>query len=226
MLNKYSKWYFNIIDKRSKLIYNGYTETHHILPRSLGGSNDASNLVKLSAREHFICHLLLVKMQTTKENKDKMISAAIGMCYWKPKASNRTYKINSRIFQKLKEENSKIVSSRFLSIPKTESHKNKISKSGRGKHDHKKEKNPMYGKKHSDKVREDSRQRLAKTNSLRKWYTNGEINKFSIDCPGDDWKLGRIVKPTSKGFKWYNNGIIQKTSLEHPGAGWVSGMLK
>ena len=36
-----------------------YYENHHIQPRSLGGNNDQSNLVLLTAREHFIAHLLL-----------------------------------------------------------------------------------------------------------------------------------------------------------------------
>lgn len=40
----------------------GYCETHHILPRSLGGNDDKSNLIKLSAREHFFAHLLLAKI--------------------------------------------------------------------------------------------------------------------------------------------------------------------
>ncbi len=40
----------------------GYTEKHHIVPRSLGGSNDANNLVVLTAREHCVAHLLLAKI--------------------------------------------------------------------------------------------------------------------------------------------------------------------
>jgi hypothetical protein len=36
-----------------------YYETHHILPKCLGGSNNSSNLVNLTSREHFVCHLLL-----------------------------------------------------------------------------------------------------------------------------------------------------------------------
>lgn len=40
-------------------LLNGYTETHHILPKSLGGSDESHNLVKLTAREHFVAHWLL-----------------------------------------------------------------------------------------------------------------------------------------------------------------------
>lgn len=40
----------------------GYLERHHIKPKSLGGSNESSNIVPLTAREHFIAHLLLAKI--------------------------------------------------------------------------------------------------------------------------------------------------------------------
>jgi hypothetical protein len=40
----------------------GYVERHHILPRALGGSDDSSNLVALTAREHFVAHVLLAKI--------------------------------------------------------------------------------------------------------------------------------------------------------------------
>lgn len=36
-----------------------YVEKHHIMPRSLGGSNASTNLVFLTAREHFVAHMML-----------------------------------------------------------------------------------------------------------------------------------------------------------------------
>jgi hypothetical protein len=39
-----------------------YYESHHIIPKSLGGDNDKSNLVLLTAREHFVAHRLLTKI--------------------------------------------------------------------------------------------------------------------------------------------------------------------
>ena len=60
--NKYTLLYFQIIKNRQEKEFIGYTENHHIIPKSLNGTNEISNLVKLSAREHFICHLLLPKM--------------------------------------------------------------------------------------------------------------------------------------------------------------------
>jgi hypothetical protein len=67
--NKYTRWYNNIISNAKLRKLSGYTETHHIIPVSLGGSNDSSNLVVLTAREHYICHVLLTKMTTGKARK-------------------------------------------------------------------------------------------------------------------------------------------------------------
>ena len=63
--NKYTKWYFNIIENaKTKLRTKGevYYESHHIIPRALDGNNKKENLVLLTPKEHFICHLLLIKM--------------------------------------------------------------------------------------------------------------------------------------------------------------------
>jgi len=80
-INKfYSKVYFSTIEKA---VQRGWKkargrERHHIIPQSLGGSNDKSNLVYLSCREHFLCHWLLVKM-TQGEYYHKMVYALMGM---------------------------------------------------------------------------------------------------------------------------------------------------
>jgi hypothetical protein len=73
LTNKYTKWYKNIV-AHAQLEVNtrsGYLERHHIIPKSIGGSNDAENLVYLTPKEHYICHLLLTKM-VTSEFKHKM----------------------------------------------------------------------------------------------------------------------------------------------------------
>lgn len=61
--NKYTKWYNNIVSNAKKRsIIDAYKETHHIVPRSIGGNDTKENLVSLTAREHFLCHYLLTKM--------------------------------------------------------------------------------------------------------------------------------------------------------------------
>ncbi len=42
-----------------------YVEKHHIIPRSMGGSDTADNLVCLTAREHFLAHWLLYRIHKT-----------------------------------------------------------------------------------------------------------------------------------------------------------------
>lgn len=60
--NKYGKWYFSIVERARLKKMDGYVEKHHVIPRSLGGNNETSNVVELTGREHFVCHLLLSKI--------------------------------------------------------------------------------------------------------------------------------------------------------------------
>lgn len=39
-----------------------YTERHHIIPKCMNGSDDSTNLVRLTARQHYVAHLLLHKI--------------------------------------------------------------------------------------------------------------------------------------------------------------------
>jgi hypothetical protein len=76
--SKYTKWYWELISsRRNRLLPESiYQEAHHIIPKSLGGSNHKTNLINLTAREHFIAHLLLVRMVMIKDVY-KMMHAVI-----------------------------------------------------------------------------------------------------------------------------------------------------
>ena len=62
----YKKVYDNIIknaQKQNRIKHQGiYLETHHIIPRCMGGDDKKTNLVNLTGTEHFICHKLLCKI--------------------------------------------------------------------------------------------------------------------------------------------------------------------
>lgn len=64
----YPTHYANLIDKARNRTMTGYVERHHVVPRCMGGTDAKSNIVELSAREHFVAHLLLVKI-FPKEHK-------------------------------------------------------------------------------------------------------------------------------------------------------------
>ena len=58
----YQKVYNQIIERAQRRQLKGYNEKHHIIPKCIGGTNNKDNIVKLTAREHFLCHLLLVEI--------------------------------------------------------------------------------------------------------------------------------------------------------------------
>ena len=90
-----------------------YTERHHIIPKSVGGSDDPANLVYLPARVHFICHSLLRKIYPTSS---KLKFAFWAMCNQKNCIAFRDYKVSSVMYQKAKEE---------FSVANSKLHKNK-----------------------------------------------------------------------------------------------------
>ena len=53
--------YMQFINALSGQLVDGYCEVHHIVPRSLGGSNDKDNLISLTPRQHYIAHWMLWK---------------------------------------------------------------------------------------------------------------------------------------------------------------------
>lgn len=158
--NKYTKCYYNIIDRAKSRVLSReiYTEKHHIIPRSLGGSNDATNLVELTAREHFVCHLLLPKM-TSGSNKTKMIYAS--WCLSMLVNRQKQFAIKSRTYSNIKSAMSTIRKSstpwnkgkRGIYKQSVESNQ-KRSKSLQGRPSINKgkfgEESTFYGKKHSD----------------------------------------------------------------------------
>lgn len=122
----YIRVYWSIIHNRLYNIPDGYVEHHHIIPRSEGGPDNNDNIVDLTAREHYICHLLLSKIY----NDDKMWYAVYCMT-WRGTNHDRQFKTNSRIYEMIKLKCSEMKSKTF---------------SGEG--------NGMFGKHHTKETRE------------------------------------------------------------------------
>lgn len=114
--NKYTKYYTLLTNRAKNRTLTEYTERHHIIPQSLGGSNDKDNLVDLTAREHFICHWLLIKM-TEGDNRSKMLYALNGM-----KAENKYQQryasaITARVYERYRIEHAENHSKRMKGRP-------------------------------------------------------------------------------------------------------------
>ena len=98
--------YLKFINHCENITFKGYVENHHIIPRSFKGTNNSDNLIKLGARYHYIAHLLLAKAT----GSPKMIKALHKMVYSTNGDVQRDYKITSKVYAYVREENAKVVS--------------------------------------------------------------------------------------------------------------------
>jgi hypothetical protein len=128
----YKKIYEQIIEKakadiRKKSI-EIYYESHHIIPKCMGGTNEHSNLVLLTGREHFICHWLLARLYP----ENVSITAAFwGMCNQRKQSVNR-YITNSKTYQESKELHAKNLKILRTGIIMTAETKQKLSDANKG----------------------------------------------------------------------------------------------
>jgi hypothetical protein len=128
----YQTHYNKLIQKAQARTLGGYCEVHHIVPKCMGGSNDLSNLVKLTPEEHYVAHQLLVKLFP---NKPGLVRAAIGMTASK----NVKGYVRNKLYGWLKRRNSKMISAVLknnknrLGINHTTEDKLKISRSLKGR---------------------------------------------------------------------------------------------
>lgn len=220
----YKRIYSAIIKNRlsNPLPESEYGQKHHILPKSLypDKKNDPKNIVKLSYREHYVCHWLLTKIYPCKE----MTYAFYLMnCY-----QNKMY-INSHAFQMSRKAFNEINRGKRLS----DETKTKMSEAKKGKHlseETKKklseaskwQKNPNFGKHHSDEIKK-------KISDILKTKMNNEKNPFYGRHHSEETKkkMSESRKEANKGKIWINNGIINKFVYpdEIP-EGFVKGRLK
>ena len=98
----YQRLYDSIVRRGQNRILEGYSEKHHIIPRCLGGTDEATNLVSLTPEEHYLCHLLLVKIHP---NNIRLVKAAMFMV-----SSNDNVKRNNKAYGWLKRQYSEYMS--------------------------------------------------------------------------------------------------------------------
>ena len=102
----YNKIYYQIIDRAKDRVIEGYVEKHHIVPKSMGGDNSKTNIVALTAREHFLSHMLLCEIYPSN---NKLKHALFLMAIGKQKVKEKTYIIGSRVYERLRKDFSKML---------------------------------------------------------------------------------------------------------------------
>jgi hypothetical protein len=230
--NKYHDWYFALIAKARTKTYDEYSEVHHIVPDSLGGSDDPDNLIRLSYPEHFLCHWLLIKFVKDPKDKVKMIWALNCMTLVNNKSGRIVSSWQFDVAKRLAKDNTSGVNS------------------------------PGYGKKWYNNgikaillsddqevpegfdlgrlpVSEEFRRKIGVVSRGKKRYNNGEIEiliSSDQEVPAG-FVLGRLefsaesrrkIGDSMRGKKWYNNGtneIYLSTDQEIP-EGFVPGRLE
>lgn len=173
-----------------------YVEKHHIIPRSLNGNNKKENLVKLTAREHFICHLLLTKMVRGNAQR-KMIYAFTCMTR---SNNNQLRYINSRLYNAVRkrrtvsEETKKKISEKHIGMKQSASTIEKRVSHLRGKQ------SPVKGKQ-TQTFESKSKIAEAQRNLLSKLTPEERMQRMKNSCSSpESWtqerkdKIGAAVR--------------------------------
>jgi len=184
-----------------------YYENHHILPKCLNGDNEKENLVLLTAREHFVCHKLLIFIYNFNKG---LCDAYLRMTFSKQLGDVMT----SRDYAYAKWLKSTIPISEETREKQSLSHKGKITWM-KGKH-HSEEtrkklqessklltgdKNSFYGKHHSEETKHQiSKSRKGKT-AWNKGVPISEESKIknSESQKGENhWNWGKKLSEETK----------------------------
>ena len=233
----YLKIYNDLIAHRKQNPAKGYTENHHIVMRSMGGSDTDDNLVRLTGREHWIAHLLLYKIHRNSKS-----IYACNMMAMRCEERGIAYIKNSRAYEFVRKQHAKLTSERHKITHKGEGNsqygtrwicnielkKNqKISKNepipndwiiGRNKWKHSNLNKTKIGSvEHRERMR----------NSLLNYYKSAPRRKHTKKVKESISKLKKGNKSLT-GMIWINNGIINKViqPTEILPEGFIKGKLK
>ena len=139
--NKYTQWYYDIIESARQRKIDGYTERHHIIPDCFfknrtrngpkgwldGYPNNPSNLVRLTGKEHLICHLLLLKMCAGRKPQFQMSTAFLRLSVYNE--THNPTKLTARMYEIAR---IKLSDAKKGHSPSTETRR-KISEAGKGR---------------------------------------------------------------------------------------------
>ena len=103
----YLKVYCNLIRKvENRTPPEGYTEKHHIFPKSIFGNNN--RIVILTGREHYIAHALLEKVCIQRYGLKNNKTIKMNFAHLSMKGNNRKY-LNSYLYENAKKRRSESI---------------------------------------------------------------------------------------------------------------------
>ena len=202
------KWHYDkLIETRKdrNLDSNEYYESHHIIPTSMGGSNDKENLIKLTAREHFLAHWLLWRIHRNRQTS----FAFYALCRFGKKRMSKwtNFTCSSRAYEEAKISKAIVGHSIETRLKISKSKKGKPS-SWKGK-THSDESKKKMSEKRLGKPLSESTKSLIKTNNIgkhshlfgnsnRKGHFHTEDTKSRISASRKGVKSGPFSEETKK----------------------------
>lgn len=175
---------------QSKYFQNQYFEFHHIFPKSIFPNwiKRKSNIVPLTAREHYFCHQLLTKIYLCPE----MFLALRYM--------NQNHKHSSNLYEKEKLQILEACRLAGIKASKNYDHQARCKKMWETRRKNKTDKGYGGWKLSEDTKRKISLARKGKEPTGGKqiqkgenWFTNGVVNIHAFECP-TGFRKGKTVK--------------------------------
>lgn len=163
--------YNNIIDRAKHRDIDGYYERHHIKPRSLGGDDSDDNIVKLTAKEHYIVHHLLWKHY--KIINDVESATLMSYAFWSMCIQHKEVRyVSATSYNKIREEHTEMLSNRY---------KGKNNPNYGNGEKMKGDKNPMYGVRRSDDWKKKHSELLKGKEQFKKENNSASKEYYVID---------------------------------------------
>lgn len=164
----YAKIYNKLMERAKGRKLDCYKESHHIIPRCMGGLDDSDNLVDLTASEHFLAHQLLVKMYPDEPK----LAFAVRMLA--QTTSLNVGRINNKMFSWLRERAAKANGDIHRGRPASDYKRKRISEGRKA------------GKKHPPQTVETRAKRSQSCKTTRRtggvWDVDKELYQYWIQC--------------------------------------------